>query len=112
MPVLHCASLVHQHGIPAAVQVPVGDVTLLQLPVEQTHPVVPDVSSWQFALSATPLPVHDPVHWLFALTHLPLEQFESATQRHAVWVGSGTGAGDRDVTHEYVEAGSPVWVVM
>ena len=62
-------------------------------------------------LSATPLPVHDPVHWLFALTHLPLAQFESATQRHAVCVGSETGAGEREVVHEYAEAGSPVWVV-
>jgi hypothetical protein len=55
--------------------------------------------------------VHDPVHWLFALTHLPLAQFESATQRHAVWVALGTGAGDRGVMHEYAEAGSPVWIV-
>jgi hypothetical protein len=79
-----CASIVHQHAIPPSLQVPVGEVTLLQLPDEQVQPVVTEVRSWQFALSATPLPVQVPVHWLFALTHLPLGQSESATQRHAV----------------------------
>jgi hypothetical protein len=108
LPVGHCASLVHQQGIPDALQVPVGEVTSLQLPVEHVQPVVTDVSSWQFALSATPFPVHDPVHWLLALTHLPLAQFESEVQRHAVWVASGTGAGERGVLHAYVDPGSPV----
>jgi hypothetical protein len=107
----HCASFVHQHGTPDAVQVPVGEATSLQLPVEQVNPVVAEVKSWQFALSATPPPVHDPVHWPFALTHLPLEQFESEAQRHAVWVGFDTGAGESGVVHEYAEAVSPVWVV-
>ena len=111
LPVLHCASVVHQQGIPAAVQVPVGEVTSLQLPVEHVQPVVTDVRSWQLALSATPLPVHEPVHWLFALTHFPLAQFESETQRHAVWVGSGTGVGERGVLHAYEDPGSPVCVV-
>jgi len=111
MPFEHCASLVHQHATPAAVHVPVGEATSLQLPVEQAQPVVADVSRSQFALSATPLPVHAPVHCSFALTHFPLEQFESEAQRHVVWVGSGTGVGERVVVHEYVEAGSPVCVV-
>jgi hypothetical protein len=96
----HWASLVHQHWTPAAAQVPVGEATSLQLPLEHAKPVVVDVRRWQFALSATPLPVHVPVHWAFALTHLPLGQFESATHRHAVWPGSGTGAGARGVEHE------------
>ena len=42
---MHCASFVHQQGTPAAVQVPVGDVTSLQFPEEQVQPVVADVSS-------------------------------------------------------------------
>ena len=94
-----CASAVHQHGTPPAVHVPVGEVTSLQLPEEHVQPVVAEVRSWQFALSATPLPVHVPLHWVFALTHLPLGQFESATQRHAVWVGSATGPGVSGVVH-------------
>jgi hypothetical protein len=62
LPFGHCASLVHQHGIPDAWQVPVDEVTSLQLPIEHDQPIVIDVSSWQFALSATLVPVHDPVH--------------------------------------------------
>jgi hypothetical protein len=84
LPFGHCASVVHQQGVPALPQVPVGEVTSLQLPVEHVQPVVTAVRSWQFALSATPLPVQGPVHWPFALTHLPLAQFESETQRQAV----------------------------
>jgi hypothetical protein len=104
----HCVSFVHQQGIPASAQVPVGEVTSMQLPVEQVQAVATDVSSWQLALSATPLPVQEPVHWPFALTHLPLAQFESATQRQAVWVASGTGAGESRVVHAYVDPGSLV----
>jgi hypothetical protein len=43
MPFEHCASLVHQHGIPDAVHVPVGEGTSLQLPVEHDQAVATDV---------------------------------------------------------------------
>src|SRR5260370_40460601 len=91
----HCESLVHQHGVPDAAQIPVDDVTLLQLPLAHDHAVAAAVTRAQFTLSAVPVPVHVPVHWLFALTHLPLAQSESDTQRHAVCAAFETGAGER-----------------
>ena len=45
LPFEHWVSFVHQHGTPPAAQVPVGDVTSLQLPIEQAQPVVADVKS-------------------------------------------------------------------
>ncbi len=92
-PLGHCESLVHQHGTPAAVHVPDEDETLLQLPLEhdQAFPTLAAVS--QSSLSAGAVPVQVPVHWLSLLTHLPLEQFVSATQRHAVFALFRTGAG-------------------
>lgn len=98
-PLGHCESLVHQHGTPAAVHEAVGDVTLSQLPSEQAHAFATDVAVSQSSLSFGALPVHVPVHWPSALTHLPLEQFESATQRHAVSLELGVGAGVRVVEH-------------
>ena len=95
----HCASLVHQHGTPAAVHWPPGDVTLSQLPIEQDQVLATEVAVSQSWLSCGPVPVQVPVHWLLALTHLPLEQSESATQRHAVCPELGTGAGVRVVVH-------------
>jgi hypothetical protein len=82
----HWLSLVHQQGTPASEQVSVGDVAVLQLPIEQAQLLATDVAVTQFSLSAGPavLPLHDPLHWLSAFAHLPLEQFESVTQRHAV----------------------------
>jgi hypothetical protein len=91
---------VHQHGTPAALRVPVGEVTLSQLPVR--HDAAEDdtaVNSWQSAWSRVSevLPEQVPVHWLFALTHMPLLQSESATQRHAVPPELDTGVGVRVV---------------
>jgi hypothetical protein len=83
-PLGHCESLVHQQGTPAAVHMPLGDDTSLQLPMEHDHALATDVAVSQSSLSFGALPVHVPVHWALALTHLPLEQSESATQRHAV----------------------------
>jgi len=83
LPPAHCASLVHRQGVPEAVHAPPGDVTSLQLPVEQKNAAA-ETSAWQLVWSAAPVPVHMPVHWSEALTHAPLEQSESATQRHAV----------------------------
>ena len=99
MPLPHWESFVHQHGVPEAVHVPAGEVTSLQLPLEQAHAVGAEVTGWQSTLSAAPLPVQAPVHWPFALTHLPLEQSESATQRHAVCAALETGGGERVVVH-------------
>jgi hypothetical protein len=100
-PLGHCESLVHQHGTPAALQVPDDDDTLLQLPAEHDHAFGTLVAVWQSSLSADPLPLHWPAtHWLSLLTHLPLEQLLSATQRHAVFAEFRTGAGASDVMHE------------
>jgi hypothetical protein len=95
----HCESLVHKHGTPAAVHVPDGDETLLQLPIEHDQAFATEAAVWQSSLSAPPVPVHVPVHWLSLLTHLPLEQSESATHRHAVFVELMTGGGVRVVVH-------------
>jgi hypothetical protein len=92
-PLPHCESLVHQHGVPDAVHVPLGEDTVSQLPAEHDHASAVELAVSQFALSCDPLPVHVPVHWVLALTHLPLEQSESATQRHAVPPEFNTGAG-------------------
>jgi hypothetical protein len=50
-PLGHCASAVHQHGVPAALHVPVAVVTLLQLPTAHEDCVVqrgiPGLPSWQ-----------------------------------------------------------------
>jgi hypothetical protein len=91
--------LVHQHGTPAAVHVPVDEVTVLQLPIGHAHAPAIDVAVRQFWASAGVSPVHVPVHWFAALTHLPLEQFESDVQRHAVWPAFRTGAGVSVVVH-------------
>jgi hypothetical protein len=99
LPLPHCELLVHQHGVPAVLQVPVGEDTLLQLPIGQEKPAT-ETSAWQLVLSAVPLPVQAPVHWEAELTHLPLEQSESAAQRHAVWAELQTGAGESDVWQE------------
>ena len=98
-PLGHCESLVHQHGTPAAVHLPLGEDTLSQLPIEQDQALATDVAVTQPSLSAVPLPEHVPVHLPSALTHFPLEQLESATQRHAVLPELGTGAGVRVVVH-------------
>jgi hypothetical protein len=101
-PLGHCESLVHQQGTPAAVQLPLGEVTLLQLPTEhvQAVGVAADVSQFSSSCESLSLPEQLlPLHWLFASTHFLLEQFESATQRHAVSPELGTGAGERVVTH-------------
>ena len=89
----------HQQATPAALHVPVGDVTSSQLPIEQDHAVAADVSDSQSTLSATPLPVHAPVHWLLMFRHLPLEQSESATHRQAVCAALHAGAGESVVGH-------------
>ena len=98
-PLGHCESPVHQHGMPIAVHIPVGDETLLQLPIEHDHALATDVAVRQSSLSAVPVPVHVPVHWPSLSTHLPLEQSESATQRHAVFAELSSGAGVRAVMH-------------
>lgn len=95
----HWASLVQKQAMPAAPHVPIGEVTLSQLPTEHAHAVATDVSDTQFALSAVPLPVHAPLHWPLAFTHLPLEQSESAAHRQAVCVALHTGRGERVVRH-------------
>jgi hypothetical protein len=92
---------VHQHGTPAVAHCPVGDATSSQLPIEQDHASATEAAVWQPSLSEAPVPVHVPVHWLAKLTHLPLEQFESATQRHALPLALRTGAGDRVVVHAF-----------
>jgi len=96
----HCASLVHQHGTPAAVHWPPGDVTLSQLPIEQDQVLATEVAVSQSWLSCGPVPVQVPVHWLLALMHLPLEQSESLTQTHAEPPDRRTGGGVRVVEHE------------
>ena len=96
----HCESLVHQQGTSAAVHVPEEDETLLQLPLEHDQALATLVAVWQSSLSADPLPVQVPVHWLSLLTHLPLEQFESSTQRHAVFAVLSTGVGVSVVMHD------------
>jgi hypothetical protein len=99
LPLPHCELLVHQHGVPAAVQVPVGEETLLQLPIGHEKPAT-EVSGWQLVPSAVPFPVQAPVHCEAELTHLPLEQSESAAHRHAVWAELHTGAGESEVGQE------------
>jgi hypothetical protein len=99
VPAGHCESLVHQHGTPPAVHWPVGDETLLQLPVEHDQVLATVAAVTQSCESAAPFPVQVPVHWLSLLTHLPLEQFESSTQRQAVFAALITGAGVIVVTH-------------
>jgi hypothetical protein len=99
VPAGHWESLVHQHGTPPAEHWPVGDETLLQLPVEHDQVLATVAAVTQSSGSAAPLPVQDPVHWLSLLTHLPLEQFESSTQRQAVFAELITGAGVRVVMH-------------
>jgi hypothetical protein len=99
-PAGHCASLVHQQGTSAAWHVPVGEVTVLQLPTGHDQLAAVEVAVRQSSLSAGSAPEHDPEHWLSELTHLPLEQFESATQRHAVWPEFRMGAGVSVVVHE------------
>jgi hypothetical protein len=96
----HCASLVHQHGTPAAVHALAGDVAVLQAPIGQAQALATDVAVRQSLLSAGVSPVHEPEHCELPLTHLPLEQFESATQRHALWAALSTGVGVRLVVHE------------
>jgi hypothetical protein len=86
--------------MPAAVHTPDSDDTLLQFPIEHDQALAALAAVSQSSLSAVPLPVHVPVHWLSLLMHLPLEQFESATQRHAVFAVLRTGAGVRVVMHE------------
>jgi hypothetical protein len=98
-PLPHCESLVHQHGTPAAVHIPLGDDTLLQLPIEHDHWFAIERVVSQSSLSAEPTPVHVLTHWLSLLRHLPLEQFESATQRHAVLSDLITGGGVKVVVH-------------
>jgi hypothetical protein len=90
----HCESLVHQQGTPAAVHLPVGVVTVLQLPIEHDHAFATEVAVWQSSLSAGLAPEHAPApHWELPLMHLPLGQFESATHRQAVWPLLRTGVG-------------------
>ena len=79
---------------------PDADETLLQLPLEHDQALATLVAVWQSSLSADPLPVQVPVHWLSLLTHLPLEQFVSATQRHAVFALLSTGVGVSVVVHD------------
>jgi hypothetical protein len=98
-PAGHCESLVHQQGTPPAVHWPVGDETLLQLPIEHDQALATEVAVTQSSGSAVPLPVQVPVHWPSLLTHLPVEQFESSTQRQAVFPELITGAGVRVVMH-------------
>jgi hypothetical protein len=47
----HCASAVHQHAVPAALQAPVEDATSLQLPTAHEYFVaqrgMPGLPSWQ-----------------------------------------------------------------
>jgi hypothetical protein len=50
-PLGHCESLVHQQGTPAAVHVPVAELTVSQLPAEQDHASAVDVYVWQSSLS-------------------------------------------------------------
>ena len=100
LPLGHCASFVHQHGTPAAVHSPLGDVTLSQLPIEQDHALATDLAVSQSSASLGALPVHmPPAHWPSALTHFPIEQSASATHRHAAPVELSTGAGVRFVVH-------------
>jgi hypothetical protein len=89
----HWESLVHQHGTFEAVHVPVGDVTVLQLPTGHVQAISLAVAVRQSWLSAGDAPLQVPLHWLSLLTHLPLEQSESATQRQADWSDLSTGAG-------------------
>jgi len=98
-PLPHCELLVHQQGTPVAVHVPVGELTVSQLPAEHDQASAVEVAVSQSWLSAVPLPVHVPVHWLLTLTHLPLAQSVSATQRHAVLAEFKTGVGVSDVVH-------------
>jgi hypothetical protein len=100
-PVGHCASFVHQQATPAAEQAPPGEVTVLQLPTGQDQEVATDMAVRQSWSSAGAAPLHAvPEHWVSLSTHLPLEQFESATQRHAVCAALRTGAGVSVVVHE------------
>jgi hypothetical protein len=50
-PLGHCELLVHQHGTPAAVHVPVDEVTVSQLPEEHDHASAVEVAVWQSSLS-------------------------------------------------------------
>jgi hypothetical protein len=98
-PLPHCESLVHQQGMPDAVQVPDGEDTVSQLPPEQDHATATEVAVSQSVLSDAPLPVQVPVHCPKKFTHFPLEQSASATQRHEVPYGFNTGAGVSVVVH-------------
>jgi hypothetical protein len=99
-PVGHCESLVHQHGTPADVHIPLDDDTVSQLPAEHDQAFATEVAVSHPSASAVPVPVQLPVHRLLALTHLPLEQSPSATHMHAVLPALRTGAGVRDVVHD------------
>jgi hypothetical protein len=99
-PAGHWESLVHQQGTPAAVHLPLGNVTVLQLPMGHDHAWATEVDVRQSSPSAGPLPEHMlPMHWPSLLTHLPLGQFESVTQRHAEWSDLRIGAGVSVVMH-------------
>jgi hypothetical protein len=110
LPPAHWPSAVHQHATPPAKHVPVGELTVLQLPLAHVTPPVDVGAAWQPETSALPLPEQVPVHWELAFTHLPLEQSESATHRHAVWAVLHTGAGDSVVAHVYAAPARPVRV--
>jgi hypothetical protein len=100
LPLAHCASLVHQQGMPAPSQAAVGLVTLLQLPIAQAYVAAAATTLAQPATSGVPEPEHVPVHRA-ALTQWPLEQFESATHEQAVCAELQEGAGESVVTHAY-----------
>jgi hypothetical protein len=51
LPETHCESLVHQQGTPAAVQTPLGDVTVSQLPIEHDQANATEVTVSQSSLS-------------------------------------------------------------
>ena len=72
---------------------------MLQLPIEHDQVLATEAAVTQSSGSAVPLPLQVPLHWLSRLTHLPLEQFESSTQRQAVFAALITGAGVSVVMH-------------
>ena len=86
--------------MPAPPHAPPGAVTVSHAPTAHDHAVAPEARTWHAVPSAAPLPLQLPVHWPLAFRHLPLEQSESATQRHAVWVALHAGVGESVVSHE------------
>jgi hypothetical protein len=93
---------VHEHWVPAALHVPVGEVTSLQLPFAQeyvgAHIGIPGLVSWQcMASKLLPVPVQGPFPMQFfcvaSLMHLPLTEHALSLVHQQHWYELEQGPG-------------------